>query len=289
MSLLKSYVSRRQNNDRLRKILKSVAEETSITWPGTSAAGFDMLVLSLRSQAKTDLGDIYAFLDNCCQRVSKKAVIYAEQLRALMKSLPNDSVVEASPRLPDLLMVTFMEQLPHLIARQSEGPISAVTRFLRHFVEVCALRDVQSTVLVLVRNNLANSFTPEDPCRQIMEKALQEPLNTGTLAAFTLLQQIYKDFHQPPVSAQRSDKEVQLEALVPHGPPAEDDDHRGLTRWTREDILDAITDGAIEELFLCLCSTHEEIRKQALAGINAFNGRLEVSLLSVIAYIANAV
>ncbi|KAF2459221.1 ribosome 60S biogenesis N-terminal-domain-containing protein [Lineolata rhizophorae] len=46
--------------------------------------------------------------------------------------------------------------------------------------------------------------------------------------------------------------------------PTESDDHSGLLRWARKDLVDAIEDGAVGELVVCSCSAHLAIRKEAM-------------------------
>ena len=286
-SLLKLHVHRKQNSDRLWEILRCVAEENSIIWPGTPVSGFEVLILSLRTQTTKDIGDVYAFLDNCFRRATKKTVIYADHLNNLVHSALSNGIKGAPRCLPDLLMVTFVEQLPHLIARRPDGLVVAVAYFLRIYIDISALRGVDRDMLVLVRDILIESFTKENECRLIIGKALQEPLDAKVQEAFDSLQETTENLHQISASPKPLNMEIQSEMLVPPGPSAENENHQGLIRWTREDIQDAITDGAIEELILCLCSAHEEIRKQALTGIRAFVGKLEVSLLLLIQIVAN--
>lgn len=249
-------------------------------WPSNQLSGFDALVLSLQLQAKTDTADVSAFLDNCLQRVAKRTAIYAEQLQNLLLPVLNTGTEGATRCLPDLLTVAFIEQLPHFLARQSDGPIAAVTRFLRLYVDITASRDMDKDIILLVRDALTSCFAKDDERRRFLAESLPEALDAEVQAAIDSLQSSTEDPHRPSMPSQQADAEVQSEPSIPPGPPYEDETHRGLTRWKREDVLDALADGAVEELILCLCSAHEEIRKQALAGIRAFNENLEVSRLN---------
>src|SRR5690606_24339801 len=59
--------------------------------------------------------------------------------------------------------------------------------------------------------------------------------------------------------------------------PIEDETHSALHRWEREDLEASLDHGYVGELFLCLCSEHEEIRRQAFAAIGRFMVTVKVS------------
>ena len=289
------YCVNQSEDDRIRKIVKSVAEEGLITWPGTPIAGFDVLALSLQFQAQADLSNIYAFLDNCFQRVSKRSVIFAEQLQDHVNSYSRNGTVETERRLPDLLMVACYEQLSYLIHRQSgmsvatEVPVAAVTRFVATYMNLSALQNVDGDILYAISLGVMGIFPPGDPHRPVIDKALKEPLDREAKAALQSLRRYRSEgCQQHPQAKQQVDEEVQPKSFVPGGPPVEDDKHRGLTRWTREGLFDSITSGAIKELLLCLCSAHEEIRKQGLACTKVFMKKLEVGCLPTTVNTANA-
>ena len=60
--------------------------------------------------------------------------------------------------------------------------------------------------------------------------------------------------------------------------PVEDERHAALHKWEREDLTEALEQGDIGELLLCLCSGHEEIRRQAHSAITRFMAKLKVCL-----------
>jgi nucleolar pre-ribosomal-associated protein 1 len=59
--------------------------------------------------------------------------------------------------------------------------------------------------------------------------------------------------------------------------PTEGTTHNALNRWEREEIEAAIEQGQIAELMLCLCSEHEEVRRQAFANVARFMAQLKES------------
>ena len=66
------------------------------------------------------------------------------------------------------------------------------------------------------------------------------------------------------------------EPAMPSPPPQEPDDHPSLHCWRNETIEDAIADGMIGELYLCLCSEVKAVRMEALAGIQLVKTRIQV-------------
>jgi nucleolar pre-ribosomal-associated protein 1 len=58
--------------------------------------------------------------------------------------------------------------------------------------------------------------------------------------------------------------------------PTEGTSHNALHKWEREEIEAALEQGHIDELILCLCSEHEEVRRQAVANLVRFMAKLKV-------------
>ena len=264
----------------MQETLKSVTEQNYITWPNTKTAGFEVLVLSLKNSPKKHGDVIYLFLDNCFIRSAKNTVVYTDHLDALVHLVQAKGEELDSRGLPDLLMIILMEQLPYLTAKHSGEAVIAVAQFLRLYVDFSLTRGVNRSLLLLIRNTMMECFGKQDECPVLIGHALQEPLDGNIQTAFN--QSFLKtnggvdDVRAVATSVGLS---TQMEVIIPLGPPAEDENHRGLTRWAREDIQDAIADGAIEELILCLCSEYEEVRRQALMSIRNFIQKLEVRSL----------
>jgi nucleolar pre-ribosomal-associated protein 1 len=58
--------------------------------------------------------------------------------------------------------------------------------------------------------------------------------------------------------------------------PAESKNHNALHKWEKGDIDAAIEQGYVRELTLCLCSEHDDIRRQAAAAISRFMIKVKV-------------
>lgn len=59
--------------------------------------------------------------------------------------------------------------------------------------------------------------------------------------------------------------------------PTEGTTHNALHKWEREEVEQAVEQGRIAELILCLCSQHEEVRRQAFANLVRFMAKLKES------------
>ncbi|KKA16189.1 Ribosome biogenesis protein Urb1 [Rasamsonia emersonii CBS 393.64] len=59
--------------------------------------------------------------------------------------------------------------------------------------------------------------------------------------------------------------------------PTEDKNHAALHKWEHDEIDVAIEKGRIRDLMLCLCSEHEEVRRQAFVGVSRFMAKLKES------------
>ena len=281
-SLLKLHVQRQQHGDQVQETLKSVMEQSYLLWPDAPVSGFETLIRSLRKSPKVHADTIYMFLDNCFMRFARRTVVYTDHLDGLIYSVQAKGEEVEQRGLPDLLMIVLMEQTPHLVARQPYEAATAVAQFLRFYIDFSLLRGVNRSLLLLILDTMKKSFVEQEQCFIPLGHALQEPLDRDVQEAFNQsYQESAKEVDQVPSLATQMDVDMQPEVVIPPGPPAEDQNHRGLTEWTREDIQDAIIDGAIEKLILCLCSEYKEIRRQALGSIRSFIQKLEVSLLNV--------
>ena len=267
-------------NSEMKKLIKLLMEQNHFTWPTTPISGFDVFMHCLRNTAiaKTDI--LFGFLDNCMARCVKKTVLYADLLDNVVRMKGENEENTLPGSQPDLLMITFMEQLSYLVVRYEEESMVPVAGFLRLYIDYSLLRGVSRQMLILLRDKMQSCFEKDEDCFCILGKALQEPLAGDLRQDFDQLRlaSTREQHHATPPIVSTPLKE-EVKADLPSGPPIEDKDHLGLTRWIREDIQDAIADESIAELFLCLCSEFEEIRKQALTGIGKFMQKLPVSFL----------
>lgn len=264
-------------------ILGPVAIENQILH---SRSSLEMLVLSLQDSGDSMASkNVFEFLDNCILRLVRKPIHYSDIFSSLLAAVTTD--VSASKSDIDLLLVTVMEQWPFLAKSADPPTITNVSAWLLRYMEMTRLKPTwndlkrldgaDTKVLRQIRDKIRGEIQ-DKACRGMFQKALKEPPELGLSE---------KLFARTGAKGQRSIAEPEPHTdeilpkphteLLPPGPPQEDENHPGLNRWSREDIQDAISDGPITELFLCLCSEYAEIRKQALHSVRTFMGKLEVS------------
>ena len=247
-----------------------------VIWSDATIAGFDILVFSLRNSPAMHYEEVYLFLDNCLTRCATKTVVYADRLDNLIQLAQAGGEAINSQGLPDLLMIVLMEQLPYLTAKQSDETVQMVVRFLKLYIDSSLLRGGSKSLLSLIRDTMIESLGKSNGV-MVVGHALQEPLDDAVRTAFDrLLPSSTIENDDGPTSAPLMDRSTGLEVSIPPGPPIEDENHRGITQWAQEDIQDAVANGAVGELFLCLCSVHEDIRRAAMLSISGFMQKLEV-------------
>ena len=273
-------------SQQLRALLKTVARESQILRSDASVISLDSLVLSLQ-----DCDDwkpsrqLFGFLDNCILRLARKRVHYYDMLTELIAAAELD--INPKDCHVDLLLITIMEQWPFLVKSADAPTVANVSKWLIRYIDVMnigndyvrslRLRGETARLLLKIRDQL-NAEVQDTACRVIFEKTLEEGSDLGNLkelvAANTISEE--RNLSNPSGSflkTQPKPSEISLSS----GPPEELEDHPGLHQWCRHGVQDAISEGHVRNLILCLCSKYVEIRSQALTGVRAFMGKLEVS------------
>jgi len=276
-TLLKIHVHQKPNEEKsqMRHLLIAVAEENAIFRSDNKPSSFDVLILSLRGFTNPPSDGLYKFIDNCISRLAQKPVKYFDALT----SLPF-SAAEAHGYDTDLLIIAIAEQWPFLIKNSSLSVLTLLSEWLARYMNVALHFGGNKQILSHISSQLATGMENGN-CRALIEMALEQPPDTHigeALGREVLASQ--EDVAAAEAVPQSTEETTEpLEALFPVGPPEENANHPRLNRWSKEEAADAISEGSIEELVLCLCSQHEEIRKQALVNVRTFMAKLEVSRL----------
>ena len=264
----------------------SIVKESQLLHCNETMLALDILVLSLQKSEKwCPSYAVFDFVDNCVLRFVQKPVHYYDAHSQIVVTGS-----ETHDTHSDLLLITILEQWPFLVRKTHDSVVTSVALWLVRYIELCNLRIRHSCVtkcdvgawevLVQIRDQLERDVKDE-ACRNMVKKSLSEPSELGlsidavVSASSGNKREIAEKVRQD--EAGQSDSNVEL---LPPGPSREKEDHFGLNQWTREDVQDAITDGAVEGLFLCLCSKYAEIRQQAVANVITFMSQLEVSLVA---------
>ena len=281
--LLKMHRNQSRAGSCLQKygeVVESVAIQSQIL---NSHHSLNALNLSLQDYGSWKASDnVFEFLDNCILRLVRNSIHYYDLASNLV--LPKDDRVHTSDIKIDLLLVAVMEQWPFLAKSINLVTLQNVSLWLIRYVEAVRLTlsyngtDMHGSETAELLSQIINQIrtkTEDKSCRRIFRSGWEDPLELGiSEQTMKLATANYEEM----VTKLDTQTHEEISAnLVPSGPPQEDEDHPGLNKWSREDIGDAISEGAIGDLFLCLCSKYVEIRKQALSSVEALMRKLEVS------------
>lgn len=226
--------------------------------------------------------EVLDFLDDCCLRFTKTPIKYFDDIDVVC-AREAQLATDAGPFTT--LLMTFVEQWPfrggEAVTTSAAEPIA---QWLSKFLYLLKLIGEDETMLMSVRDALVSSAAK--PFKDVLKDAFlwkmgkesaKEALKLATGADFSGSERSASSPSPVVEIEQKLDtrRPVDLEA-----PPQEDEKHSGLTRWKRKDLGEAIEDGDIGDLLLCLCSKHAEIRLQAVSNTRQLMARLETSVYS---------
>jgi nucleolar pre-ribosomal-associated protein 1 len=248
----------------------------------TSPDALDALIASLGagSGSSTAPPEVLEFLDDCCARFTKVPIKYFDDLDALCTRNAQPSA-DLGPFSP--LLMTLLEQWPFKGGETAtSNTADSIAQWLSRLLYLLKLIGEDENILTLVRDSLVGSADKayKDVLKdsflwKMGKERAKEALKLATGADFSGSERSStspvpkKDAFEQPAKIR---PQVDLEA-----PPAEDERHTGLTRWKKKDLSEAVDDGDIGELMLCLCSEHQEIRLQAINNIRQLMLTLNVS------------
>jgi len=289
-TLLRLQVGRSRTDPKsqqFRTLLLSVIEENQVLHSNESKLSLDVLVLSLQSCSDwSPSSAVYEFLDSCILRLIRKPVHYYDTFSNHVAAAGSGNTVNDVHI--DLLVVAVEEQWSHLAENTNASIVTNVAIWVIRYFEYSSLRIMHEAsakgdgraikILVQIRDRLQID-TSHKTCCSMLKRSSREPSELDLSIASVIHTGISGNCHAVDEAIQTNEGHSKsLEDVMPPAPTQEQEDHFGLNRWAREDIQDAVTDGVIEELFLCLCSRYTEIRQQALTSIGTFMGKLEVRL-----------
>jgi nucleolar pre-ribosomal-associated protein 1 len=277
-STLRFYVIVHNSNEAIiRALLCSLAREHFILQVQSTIPGFDALAVSLASFDGIDTAPrVYEFLDNCILRFIRKSIKYCGDADKFFK-INRDPTSETRP--VSLLHFALLEQWPFLVAANGES-IAAVGDWIASYISASKAIGEDSVILQNIRTqmwqqikdkNYGTSLKPtsNDPLSKELLLKLQKSEGAAALINKNTAESVPGDNpYKPPLVGDSVFRDLEL--------PKEDDDHRGLNRWSMEDIATAIEGDALIDLIYCLCSEHCEVRRQALINLRHFVAKLKV-------------
>ena len=243
----------------------------------TTPDALDALIASLSASCGQS-AQILNFLDDCCARFSKGSVKYFDDMDALRAKLPEaESDIGAfSP-----IVMTLVEQWPFKGAKSEKGnPAEPLAQWLSKILYLLKLIGEDEHMLILVRDSLVNAA--DSAYKDVLKDSFQwkmgkekvkEALKLATGADFSGSDRSSASPIPPELPAEDTVKP--LPAVDLEIPPQEDEKHTGLNRWRKKELEEAVEDGDIGELILCLCSKYPEIRIQAVNNIRQLIATLD--------------
>ena len=241
--------------------------------PETASSIVKALRLSLEKAESSLVNEIVSFLDECASKAAQLPVKYDDRLaevktRELQEQHPTCKM--------DLLLVCIIEQWPHLQRMRRADIVEGIAKWMKSFLQYVNMLEPDKRIEVPFLRLLEESSDIEslktiihnDQGDMVDEEVYQQLL--GNSPEDTVEQE------QPGSSlAPLKDSESIEDPLRP--PPTESDDHPELYRWSREDIQDAVSEGMVGKLILCLCSETESARKEAIPKLKECMVRLNGS------------
>ena len=267
------------------QLLQSVVSEHHILQKVTKVPSFLALLSSLKKDHGFKASDsTWEFLDNCILRLVRKPIKYFGDIEEYNSVSADDSDENKRPII-SLLVMAVVEQWPFIVRDYERVDLlnaaSWVARYLKYSQDI----GEDSSVLSLVQDRLNSSSEGKLDISVFKSASKQSTLITPSLQENS--QRSNPEFRDGMARARLSSVsgEVGLDNLastLEHTlkPPLEAEDHPGLNRWSRKDVAEGIEDDSVSDLLVCLCSEHEEIRRQALINLKLLMSKLQVSYLA---------
>ena len=281
-TILRLHVNAAKNaQGNIQELLQSVVENHAILQHDTKISAFDALVASLKADGEWQAtSSLYAFLDNCILRLVRKTIKYYGDVKELTDSVMFETTDNQRKPISLLLMV-ILEQWSFFVEAAPASELANVTSWIARYMEYLQCIGEDIALLQNVGNQLGDKIKDEHT-RSMLKAVFEKEANVDAIA---LLRGRLHTVESPKSNDSGLEGHLQVSADnitepdldLPYGPPEEAEDHPELSRWMKQEISDAIEDGAMGKLLLCLCSKHEEVRKQALVAIRSFMAKLEVS------------
>ena len=271
--LLRLMVNSKENEIYIgiRALLTTILSDQDMLQTRTSPDPLDALIASLRASPASvnPPKDVLDFLDDCCARFVKAPIKYIDDLGCIYAH-DSQCAKTLGPFSP--LLMTFIEQWPFQNGdRATSCTVDTLAQWLSRFLYLLKVIGEDERILYPVRDTLvsATKSTYKDVLQDTFlwkmgKERAKEALKLATGVDLSGSERSTTSPAPWTEPEQPRGPRVELDLEVP---PVEDEKHPGLTRWRKKELSEAIEDGDIGELLLCLCSEHTEIRLQAISSI----------------------
>lgn len=260
-SIFKVFVDA-ADKDSLQEIgnlLSMVLVENSVLQ--SSPNSFSSLLSSFEKSEQ--LHNQLAFFDNCVCRLAKKPVHYQDLVGSMSAEVGSISA----------LFAAISEQWPFVIKSGDAAAEYAVGSWIARALGIFKQAGEDINVLKSVRDGCMEA-TENKKVKSLLKKAFKSAETADDEDAATKKQSkpAREASQSLPGQEQKTDLEDIFGALLTEGTT-----HNALQRWEKEDLEVSVEQGRIAELMLCLCSEHEEVRRQAFTNLSRFIMKLKDS------------
>ncbi|KAJ5807415.1 Nucleolar pre-ribosomal-associated protein 1 N-terminal [Penicillium robsamsonii] len=250
--------SDKDSSRRISTLLKTVLVENSVLQ--SSPHAFASILSSLENSEADALHHQLVFFDNCVSRVAKKPVHYQDLLQSLSEDVS---------RTTSALVAAIVEQWPFVVKSGDASTEAAVGAWIASLLGNLKQAGESTKVLKAARDALVEA-TESKKIKSLLKKSLKAADDADNEDKMDI-----DSGSNVPRSSNKAST-VDLDEIFGFL-PTEGTTHNALNKWEREDIAEAVDQGYVAELMLCLCSQHEEVRRQAFANIIRFMAKLKES------------
>jgi nucleolar pre-ribosomal-associated protein 1 len=270
----------------IKSLLSVILQDQEMLQTQTSPDSLDALIASLGASPGSSAPsvDVLDFLDDCCSRFIKAPIKYFDDIDVICV---HNSLSETVRGPFSSLLMTFVEQWPFRGGEASTGSAAEpLAQWLSKLLYLFKLIGEDETMLTSVRDALVESGAKahKDVLKDAFlwkmgKESAKEALKLATGADFSGSD---RSTLSPSPPAEAEHKENNRPNIDLEAPPEEDEKHTGLTRWKKKELSEAIEDGDIGDLLLCLCSKHAEIRLQAINNTRQLMATLDANVQTVV-------
>jgi len=260
----------------IKNLLVLILRDVELFQMTTMPTALDAFIASLKESCDSPRPSpqVLEFLDDCFRRFSQSPLKYFDDLEKLhiKKSLGHGISRPITP-----LLMTMVQQWPFRGGSPAKNNpaeplanwLTTILYLLMHIGEDAALLEAVRESLVSAGDKSYQGILNNSFKWKVQKERAKEVLKASTRLGAT------PEAPAPPaVFAAPKSKDVVIADL--EVPPAEDAKHTALNRWRNHDLEQNIEEGHIADLLLLLCSTHREIRLQAVTSIRLISATIDV-------------
>jgi nucleolar pre-ribosomal-associated protein 1 len=270
----------------IKSLLGVILQDQEMLQTKTSPDALDALIASLGPPPGSSAPsvEVLDFLDDCCSRFIKAPIKYFDDIDAISAQ---DADSEDTREPFSTLLMTFVEQWPFRGGETATGSAGEpLAQWLAKILYLFKLIGEDDAMLSATRDTLVQSAAKvhKDVLKDAFlwkmgKESAKEALKLATGADFSGSERSASSPPPPPETEQTT---ATKQGVDTEAPPKEDEKHTGLTRWKKKDLGEAIDDGDVGDLLLCLCSKHAEIRLQAINNIRKLMATLNASVTTIV-------